>query len=358
MTPKERVELALGGGCGGIVPFTMYENKIPQCAVERALRNRGLCIVNRVRVFETHRPNVRHSREITWEDGVQLARDHYDTPAGHLTAVRQPAGFTSWRREFLFKSPDDFPALRAFIEDMQFEPRYEPVATAQRRFGGDAIFRGQIGLEPLQMLVSGDWFGTEQFCIQWMDNRDEMLRLADALVEKRRQIYPLVAASPVSHANYGGNVIPEIVGPENFETYYVPHYNEAAEVLHRAGKKIGSHFDGNCRLFAHAIAGSNLDYVEAFTPAPDTDLTLAGARAAWPDKVVWFNFPSSVHLRSDEEVEQFAVDMLDELPSVDGLICGITEDIPEDRWQASCTAIMDGLARHAREKPERYRAPS
>jgi len=28
-----------------------------------------------------------------------------------------------------------------------------------------------------------------------------------------------------------------------------------------------------------------LDYIEAFTPAPDTDMTLAAARKAWPDKV-------------------------------------------------------------------------
>ena len=190
--------------------------------------------------------------------------------------------------------------------------------------------------------------------MQWMDNRDEVLRLYDALVEKRRQVYSLVAEAPVSHANYGGNVIPEIVGPENFARYYVPHYNEAAEVMHRHGKLIGSHLDGNCRLFAEAVAGSDLDYVEAFTPAPDTDMTLAEARSAWPDKTLWINFPSSVHLRSDAEVEQFTVDMLSELDGIDGLIVGITEDIPQDRWQGSCRAIMDGLARHARANPAMY----
>jgi len=70
--------------------------------------------------------------------------------------------------------------------------------------------------------------------------------------------------------------------------------------------------------------------------------------------VIWINFPSSVHLRPDQDVEQFTVDMLNELDSVDGLIVGITEDIPQDRWQGSCRAIMDGLARHAREHPELY----
>ena len=354
MTPKERVDAALAGGHAEVVPFTVYECMIPQCAVEREMRDRGLCIVKRVGVFHTHTPNVRHTREVYWENRKQFTRDHYETPAGHLTTLREAAGFTNWRHERMFKTPDDYPALLALIRDMQFEPTYDEVAEAQRQFGDDAIFRAGFGLEPLQALISGEYLGTEEFCIQWMDHRDEVLRLYDALVEKRRQVYSLVAESPVSHANYGGNVVPDIVSPENFAAYYVPHYNEAAEVMHRHGKLIGSHFDGNCRLFAEAVAGSDLDYVEAFTPAPDTDLTLAEARAAWPDKVIWINFPSSVHLRPDADVEQFTVDMLNELDTIDGLIVGITEDVPQHRWQGSFRAIMDGLARHARERPELY----
>jgi hypothetical protein len=124
--------------------------------------------------------------------------------------------------------------------------------------------------------------------------------------------------------------------------------------MHRHGKLIGCHFDANCRLLAKAIAGTGLDYIEAFTPAPDTDMTLAEARAAWPDKALWLNYPSSVHLRSDAAVEQATVDLVSELPTVDGLIIGITENIPPDRWQGSCRAIMDGLDRHATAQPAAY----
>ena len=146
----------------------------------------------------------------------------------------------------------------------------------------------------------------------------------------------------------------EIIGPENFRKYYVPHYNEAAEVLHARGKLIGCHFDGNCRLLAEDIATTDLDYIEAFTPAPDSDMSLAEARRAWPDKVLWINFPSSLHLRPDAEVEQATVDLLDEAGSIDGLIMGITEDMPPDRWRDSCQAIMNGLDRHARDNPSLY----
>ncbi len=51
---------------------------------------------------------------------------------------------------------------------------------------------------------------------------------------------------------------------------------------------------------------------------------------------------------------QAAVDMLNELTTIDGLIMGITEDMPPERWRDSCQAIMDGLDRHARERVDLY----
>ncbi|MHC4593276.1 MAG: hypothetical protein ACYS8L_11380 [Planctomycetota bacterium] len=117
---------------------------------------------------------------------------------------------------------------------------------------------------------------------------------------------------------------------------------------------MGCHFDANCKLIAGDIAGTDLDYIEAFTPAPDTDMTLGEARAAWPDKALWLNFPSSVHRKSDPEVEQATVDLLNEVEAPDGILMGITEDMPPDRWRGSCRAIMDGLDRHARENPDLY----
>ena len=47
MTPRQRVLAVLHHQRPDKVPLTIYEGKIPQCAVERRLRNEGLCIVNR-----------------------------------------------------------------------------------------------------------------------------------------------------------------------------------------------------------------------------------------------------------------------------------------------------------------------
>ena len=65
-------------------------------------------------------------------------------------------------------------------------------------------------------------------------------------------------------------------------------------------------------------------------------------------------FHHGTELRPVQEVEDLTISLLDELDSVDGIIMGITEDIPEPYWQASCTAIMDNLDKHAADNPAIY----
>jgi len=355
MTPRKRVEIALRGGHSDRVPFTVYQGMVPQCTAEREMRNRGLCIVRGGGVFHTHTPDVKTTEQVYWEGDKRFVRTAHETPVGIVSMLVEDAGFTGWTREKLFKTPADYRTIEFLLRNERYEPDYAGFVRAERDVGEDAIVRAGIGLEPLQCLISSQIMDMQEFCIQWMENRDEILRLYKVIVENRRRIYPIVADSPALHANYGGNVVPEIIGLENFEKYYLQHYNEAAEIFHRKGKLIGCHFDANCKLLAKSIASTALDYIEAFTPAPDTDMTLAEARAAWPGKALWLNFPSSVHLRADAEVERFTVELLNQAGPVDGLINGVTEDMPPDRWQASCRAIMDGHDRHARERPELYR---
>ncbi|MDD5706027.1 MAG: hypothetical protein PHR35_08885 [Kiritimatiellae bacterium] len=354
LTQRESVERALRGGHGDRVPFTIYEYAIKRSATERELRNRGMCIVDRRPVVAVHTPNVKTRQEVYWENSRQMTRTVYETPVGTLSTLGEADGVTVWGREKMFKGPEDYKALRFLIEDETYSPDYEAFTEAERTWGGDAICRSGFGLEPLQALISGIYMDMTTFCLEWMDRQDEVLKLYDALVEKRRQMYPLVARSPALHSNYGGNVVAAITGPELFEKYYLPHYQEAAEIMHKHGKLIGCHYDGNCRALAPLIARTDLDYIEAFTPAPDTDMTLGAARAAWPDKALWLNFPSSVHLKDDHAVEQDTIGLLDELRSVDGLIVGITEDMPPWRGLNSCRAIMDGLGRHAEANPGLY----
>ena len=346
MEPREMVEAVLLGGSAGRVPFTVYECMLPQCAAERRLRNEWVCIVQRqVPVVTTTMPHVNVTTRIYTENGKTLTRTDFETPYGTVYAIDEAAGFTAWHHKRLFGGPEDYKALLFMIEDEQYTTNYGAFEAARHADGGDSIFPAGVGSEPLQTLISY-YMGAETFCMEWYDNRDEVLKLYDAIVRNRRRLYPLLADSPALAFNYGGNVAPEIMGLDRFEQYYVPHYNEAADVLHAKGKLLGCHFDANCREFASAIANSKLDYIEAFTPAPDTDMTLAEARAAWPDKTLWINFPSSVHLSSPTEIAETTESLLAQIDPAKRFIIGITEDVPEERWRENLLAISQVLVKH------------
>ena len=345
-TPAENVMKVLTGKITDTVPFTVYERKIPQCKTERELRNRGMCIVNRqYNPYITCMPNVKQESRTYMENGTSLVRTEYTTPYGTLHTIDEPKEFTTWHHKRLFTCKEDYRALLFMAQDTIIKPEYERLLTQEAYGGGDIIYRGSLGSEPLQQLVSS-WMGVEKFSYEWMDNRDEILKLYEAIREKKREIYRVVAESPVRHVNYGGNVIASVIGLEDFRRYNVPNYEEACDVLHRCGKLVGVHFDDNCRLLKDAIAGTALDYIEAFTPAPDTDMTVAEARTAWPEKTLWINFPSSVHIAPLETVYNTARDLLKEAGNTGRFIMGITEDVPAWRWQKNYLAIMDAIDDH------------
>ena len=340
---RQRVYTALSGGKPDQIPFTIYESKFPQCAAERELRTRGMCIVRRnIPVFCTRYPNVRFSKYTYYDNGKTFTRAEYKTPYGDFHCIQEDVGFTAWTHKRLFTCPEDYKRLLFLINGMTFSPNYAAFKAAEDADGGDSFFRGAIGREPMQEIILG-YMGIETFCMEWYERQDEILKLYEALAAKHRQIYPLCAESPALAFNYGGNIMAELLGRERFEKYYVPHYEEAADVLHKKGKLIGVHFDGNCKTIADIIVATSLDYIEAFTPSPDTDMTLEEARDAWPDKVLWINFPSSVHLESHEIIMQTTRDLIRQARYPERFIMGITEDIPEDRWQGNLLAIQSGV---------------
>jgi hypothetical protein len=183
--------------------------------------------------------------------------------------------------------------------------------------------------------------GTETFCYEWMDNQDEIMEIYQSLVEKNRKVYPVVADGPLALANYGGNVTPQIIGTVNFKKYYIPNYNEATEILHKKGKLIGCHLDADNTTIMKEISETNLDYIVAYDAGISPPIKCA--REAWPNKVLWINWPSSWQLEDPEEITRRTVDLISEAGDGKGFIIGITEDLPEERWACNYTAIMDGI---------------
>ena len=347
-TPAERAERMLRGETVDRVPFTVYENKVTLGRAERELRNDGMCIVQRAPTFYVT-TNRTCSIETIWSDvdSRKQIRTVIKTPRGTLQIVDIHRGelHNPWREKYPFTVQDDYDALLAYADGLEYRENYEAVERKIREGGGDFLMRGEMGYSPMHEIMYR-YMGIERFAFEWADNRSRVMDLYETLRERRRPMYRLAAKAPGLAFNICGNVTASVVGPRVFDTYYVPVYNEAADELHRGGKLIGVHFDGITLPYADAIRGLRLDYVEALTPPPTCDVTVAQAHDLWPEKAIWVNFPSSVHLESEERIRRTARQLLSESRPERRFLMGITEDVPPDRWPTSFRIILEEANRH------------
>ncbi|MCM8809221.1 MAG: uroporphyrinogen decarboxylase family protein [Candidatus Omnitrophica bacterium] len=344
MEPKERVEFVLRRKKPDKIPFTIYENKLPQCTVERILRNRGLCIVKRTSVYKTVYPNLNFKNITYTEQGITYTKTIISTPLGELEITYRKTDktgdFTSWRITHLFKTPDDYKKIIFMVKDAKYIPDYERFLDLEKESGLDVFLRAGIASTPLHEIMI-HFMGIEKFAEEWAERRDEIENLYKVMVEKLQYIYKICADSPCFAFNFGGNETGNVMGRERFEKYVLPLYYECGEVLHKKNKIFGAHLDGNNKVWADLIKNSPLDYIEAFSPFPDTDMEFEYAYKLWNDKILWINFPSSLHLASEEKIKNTVKEYIEIAKDDYRLIIGITEDIPKERWQKNLFLISE-----------------
>ncbi|MCE5188048.1 MAG: hypothetical protein LLF75_02525 [Eubacteriales bacterium] len=341
---RTRILRVLRGQSENHVPFTTYSLFSELSTFEREMRQRGLGYVAISSSYEIVQKQA-IVREIRYRaaSGDPMIRTEYETPFGTLYTEQkpQPELYTNWTKEHLFKSEDDYKALLWLVKDQVTVPRYDRAAKLVSALGEDFAVRDQIPLEPLQNLISSVYMDAQTFSLEWYDNRDEILKLYDAFRELNRSIYPIVANGPLEFMNYGGNVIPAIIGKKNFAEYYVPNYNEAAEIVHRTGKLLGTHLDDNNETIMAEIASADLDYIEAYDPVFSPPLETAFAQ--FRKKAIWINWPSAWHAETPERAEQLTSELLSRVKPSDRLLLAVTENMPVGRDRELFPAILNAI---------------
>jgi hypothetical protein len=366
---REEIELALAGGTPDCVPFTFYDLLFPEGFDPAPLQSKGMALCARRPVYRKVTPNVK-VREVKESDGG--VRTIYNTPVGTLTSLYQPAalaygvvgsldrrgvpivpqdpqecGMPSWPigaqlLERPIKTRDDYRVAKFIVEDTRYEQDYDTFLAECERIGNAGKVIAHTCYEPL-LDVEISWLGQERFCYEVADNSDAVMELHEALAENHKKMYEVVASSPADYVLYGGNVVPEMLGPDRVRDYVCPCWNAFADRLHERGKKIGVHLDANNRLILDVVRNSKLDFVEAFTPPPDCNVSVAEARAAWPGKRLWINFPSSVHIQSEDTIREATLEIYRQAGDRKGFLMGVTEDIPREHIERSVTVILDTL---------------
>lgn len=340
MLPRERIENALLGKATDKVAVTLYGSFIPLFKDIDSLLKRGLGIVHRESTAKKIYNGVDVKEEHYTDKGQAMIRTSYQTPVGDLSTLKSITPSTVWVKEYMFKSEEDYKALHYLFDNQAFVADYKSVIAAKNKLEDNYILRDQLPLEPLQEFISGDIMDAVTFSYQWLDNQDQILSLMEKNALSHQRAYEIVANGPALIANYGGNVIPQIIGPKVFEEHYLPYYQMAGKLMHANNKLLGTHLDGDNSLIMDQLAQTGLDYIEAYDPSMSPGLK--EAQQYMKDQAIWINWPSGEHFRSKEEAAEITRDMIKEMSNNKKFIIGVTEDMPEGKWDELLHGIMDG----------------
>jgi hypothetical protein len=350
LTPRERVQAALHGEMADRVPFTAYWCVLHRGWVDRVVRNEGLAIKERVPILRREMPNVEVIYHEFYENDTQVMRQTLRTSVGEVYCTkkldRAYYGTSWWNVDYYIKRPEDYRVAESIIRDTLFKPSYEAFLVAQNRWGEDGYVIGNAHVNIPMHSMMYEWLGPERFSLDMVDHPEGFWSLHEALYRKEREGFGLCAESPAEVLLYGGNIHEEMVGRRRFDQYYVTCINEFADAVHAEGKLCATHLDAPMKTLMESVAKSEIDIVEAFTPLPTGNVTIKEARRVWPDKVLWINFPSSVHIESPERIREETIRILGEAAPGDRFLIGITEDVPEDAWPTSLRVISRTILEH------------
>ena len=106
-----------------------------------------------------------------------------------------------------------------------------------------------------------------------------------ALDECHNRLIEVIGKSPIDIINFGDNVHCGTLPPDLFRKYVLPAYQRRCAKLHRAGKFVHAHWDGDTKALLPLAKETGLDGLEAITPEPQGDVTLEEIKTALGDEL-------------------------------------------------------------------------
>jgi len=306
-----------------------------------SLFDRGLGQINHVDLVRVERPHL-EVIETTDELDGEIRRDvRWITDRGEL----REWWLGEWRQEFMIKKAEDYRILARALEDSRFTATSEFYDKSEEELGERGITLGHLGWTTVRrsplLEVQIEFAGLQQCAMDVATETPELMELLELISELELEKMREAAKGPAQYIKLWENLSIDILGPHRYRKYLVPFYQKAVEVLQSAGKRLVVHYDGKLRLVADDIAALGFDGIDSLTPPPEGDMSMAEARAAWPEKFLWLH-PAPHWFREDSAVLAREIRQMVREAGPRRYCLMISEDVPPD-WQRSVPVVLETL---------------
>ena len=344
MTIRERLDKALAGEPVEHPVFLVYDWFVNNRPVDwQSLFDQGLGIINHADLVEFNRPNVEIIETKSYDRGRLRTDIRWITDRGELHEYF----LDEWQQEYLIKTPEDYRIMALALSGSTFTPTDDHFDRSEKEHGDNGITIGHLGWTSYEsrrtalMKIQVELAGLERFSYDIAEELPELMELIEVMNEETVRVFECAAKTKAQHIKLWENMSIVTLGPKLFRQHFVPVYNRICDVLEGSGKKIQVHYDGKLSIIADDIAGLRLSGIDSLTPAPEGDMTIAGARRAWPDKFLWMHpCLGWYHMPEPQLVENVRQMVRDAGPYRYCLM--ISEDVPHD-CQRTVPAVLRAL---------------
>jgi hypothetical protein len=359
---RARMLDAYWGRAAGATPLGIYSRYLPRGADERAVRNRGLGIVDYLPPTTLLAPPWHFYDEFLSEvtgaeltiarfrDGASwVERRTYSTPVGAVWQenAKDAGGVGSEHiRKHWIASLEDYRTMTWIVRHTVYASNAARVDERLRELGGDGVVLARLDRTPYQKCLI-ELVGPERFFFDLVETPEPVAELMEALGERLEEAFELALASRLEVLWQPDNVTCDMTPPDAFEAHLLPVYRKRAAAAEAAGKRYLVHMDGRLGPLAGQIAASGIHGVESFTlPDMGGDLALADARRLFPKATLHPSVPSNWFALSDGALEARARSLAAELRGSPSML-QVSEDIPP----AELGRVLDAVLRATQGSP-------
>ena len=299
------IAASLGVGCYDSIPdFTNITG--PTDMIDRTLGLYNLSVLPyRISLEDVDRKVTHHGQETVVE---------YHTPAGSIrtasifTDEMLDAGASSaWITEHAIREPQDFEVVGHIFSHLKVTPYFDGYLARRAEVGEQGLAVGflQGAASPIQLIMK-ELMVLEQFFYAIHDYPERVQHLAEQIQPYFQKIQAIGAESPAEVLLLGANYDDSITHPAFFEKHILPGLQGFAAELHRRGKFLMTHTDGENSLLFPLYQRAGFDIADSVCPYPMTRCTLEETRAKFGKHVtIWGGIPSTLLCLSSTPEDEF-----------------------------------------------------
>lgn len=207
-----------------------------------------------------------------------------ETPVGAINCIitGNTSNSGTFPKKWWVEDEDDLSVMSYVLNHQTWiwrEDIYQKVYKKWGRIGAPAIFMPRVNIQYLYL----DIMGVENAVYMLTDYQEEVEAFFEVLESNQEQMIEVINQSPIQMIDFGDNLHCGMLPPYYVEKYIIPAYQRRCDLLHKAGKFVYSHWDGDTKTILKYARQTGLDGIEAITPKPQGDVTLKEVKEALGD---------------------------------------------------------------------------